>query len=154
MATTYAHSALRPASFSPSVAATGKPTSRKLSVALWTLQGLLAVVFLMAGAMKLITPAEMMEAQSPLPLALIRFIGVCEVAGALGLLLPGLLRIQTRLTPLAAACLTLLMVGATVLTPIMMAADPVMMLVPATVGALAACVAIGRTHVAPLRGRA
>ena len=60
--------------------------------------------------MQLVTPAEMMEAQSPLPLALVRFIGLCEVAGALGLLLPGLLRIQPQLTPLAATCLSVLMV--------------------------------------------
>jgi hypothetical protein len=154
VATTYVHSALRPAAFNPSVAAIRKPTSRKLSVAVWTLQCLLAGVFLMAGAMKLITPAEMLEAQSPLPLALMRFVGLCEVAGALGLLLPGMLRIQPQLTPLAAASLAILMVCATVLTPFLMAPDPVMMSVPATVGALAACVAIVRTRVAPLRGRA
>ena len=154
MATTYVHSAFRPAAFTPSVAAIRKPTSRKLSVAVWTLQALLAAVFLMAGAMKLITPAEMLEAQSPLPLALMRFVGLCEVAGALGLLLPGMLRIQPQLTPVAAACLAILMVCATVLTPFLMAPDPVMMSVPATVGILAVCVAIVRTRVAPLRGRA
>ncbi len=154
MATTYVHSALRPAAFSPSVAGAHTPTSRTLSVVLWTLQGLLAAVFLMAGAMKLVTPAEMMEAQSPLPLALIWFIGVCELAGACGLILPGLLRIQTHLTPLAAACLAVLMACATVLTPVMMGPDPATMLVPATVGTLAACVAFARTRVAPLRRRA
>jgi hypothetical protein len=45
------------------------------------------------------------------------------------------------------------MIGATVLTPIMMSPDPVMMLIPATVGAVAAFVAYGRMQLAPLRGR-
>jgi hypothetical protein len=59
--------------------------------------------------MKLLAAVEMMEAQSPLPLLLVRFIGMCEVAGALGMLLPGLLRIRPSLTPLAAAGLVVLM---------------------------------------------
>ena len=46
------------------------------------------------------------------------------------------------------------MICATVLTPILIAPDVVMTLVPATVGVLAAIVAVGRTRVAPLRGRA
>ena len=154
MATTYVHSALRPAARSQSGIATRQSSRRTLSIALWTLQGLLAAVFLMAGAMKLVTPAEMMEAQSPLPLALVRFIGLCEVAGAFGLLLPGILRVQTHLTALAATCLAVLMACATVLTPVLMAPDPVMMAVPATIGVLAACVAFARTRVAPLRKRA
>ncbi len=65
-----------------------------------------------------------------------------------------MLRIQTQLTPLAAGCLAVLMVCATVLTPSMMAADPAMMLVPATIGILAAWVAFARIRVAPLRRRA
>jgi hypothetical protein len=40
--------------------------------------------------MKLLAPAEVMETQSPLPPLLVRFIGTCEVAGALGMLMPGL----------------------------------------------------------------
>jgi len=102
--------------------------------------------------MKLLAPAEMMEAQSPLPLLLVRFIGTCEVVGALGMLLPGLLRIRPSLTPLAATGLVVLMIGA-VLTPIMISPDPVMTLIPATVGAMAAFVAYARLRVAPLRGR-
>jgi uncharacterized membrane protein YphA (DoxX/SURF4 family) len=123
----------------------------KLSIVLWIVQSVLALVFLFAGSMKLLAPAEMMEAQSPLPLALIRFIGMCEVAGALGLILPGLLRIRTALTPLAAACLVVLMLCATVLTPILIGTDVVMIMVPFIVGALAAFVAYGRGRVAPLR---
>lgn len=127
--------------------------SRKLSATLWTLQSILALIFVMSGGMKLLAPAEMMEAQSPLPLLLVRFIGSCEVAGALGLLLPGLLRIRPSLTPLAAAGLVALMICATVLTPIMISPEPVMTLIPASVGAVAAFVAYARTRVAPLRRR-
>src|SRR5215471_11531638 len=158
MATTY--TALRPIAVRSSVAdassiATRQPARRRsLSIALWSLQGVLALVFLMAGAMKVLSPAEIMEAQSPLPLALLRFVGLCEIAGAIGLILPGVLRIQPRLTPLAAACLAVLMVCATILTPVLMAPDPVMMLVPASVGAFAAFVAYARIRLAPQPARA
>ena len=143
--------ALRPAALT--IASPRAAASRKLSATLWTLQSLLAAIFLFSGAMKLMAPADMMEAQSPLPLLLVRFIGACEVAGALGMLLPGLLRIRPSLTALAAAGLVVLMIGATILTPIMISPDPIMTLVPATVGAVAAFVAYGRVRLAPLRKR-
>lgn len=127
--------------------------SRKLRIALWTVQGLLAALFLMTGSMKAFSPAELLEAQTPLPLALVRFIGLCEMAGALGLILPALLRIQPSLTALAAACLAVLMVCATVLTPILMAPDVVMTAIPFVIGLLAAFVAYGRTRLAPVRPR-
>src|SRR5581483_5277255 len=81
----------------------GARRSMKAEVALWVAQGLLALLFLFAGTMKLILPIEEMTAQLPLPGLFLRFIGVCEVLGALGLILPGLLRIRPRLTALAAA---------------------------------------------------
>ena len=143
--------AVRPAALT--IASTRGAASRKLNATLWTLQSLLAVIFLMTGAMKLLTPADLMEAQSPLPLFLVRFIGMCEVVGALGMLLPGLLRIRPSLTPLAAAGLVVIMIGATVLTPIMISPDPVMTLIPAMVGATAAFVVYARVRLAPLRGR-
>jgi hypothetical protein len=143
--------ALRPSALT--IASPRGGASRKLSATLWTLQSLLALIFLFSGGMKLLASAEMMEAQSPLPLLLVRFIGTCEVAGALGMLLPGLLRIRPSLTPVAAIGLVILMVGATVLTPIMISPDPVMTLIPTAVGALAAFVAYARLRLAPLRGR-
>jgi uncharacterized membrane protein YphA (DoxX/SURF4 family) len=124
-----------------------------VSVALWTAQVLLALVFLATGSMKLLTPAEIMEAQTPLPLAIVRFIGVCEMAGALGLILPSLLRIRPALTPVAAACLVVLMVCATVLTPVLIGVDAVLIALPATVGAVAALVAYGRSRLAPISPR-
>src|SRR5437763_5247647 len=90
---------------------------RKLitSISLWTLQVGLALMFLFAGAIKLILPIQVVLAQMPLPLPelFVRFIATAEVAGALGLILPGLLRIRPLLTPLAALGLGLDMIGAT-----------------------------------------
>ena len=118
---------------------------------LWTVQALLALVFLFAGGMKLVMPLEMLTSQIALPGIFIRFIGVCEVLGALGLILPGLLRIRQDLTPLAARGLVVIMVGAVMFTP----PDQVAMAaIPAIVGLLAGFVAYGRrpaeaTHPAP-----
>ena len=83
---------------------------------LWIVQGLLAALFLFAGAMKLITPIEVLSVMSPFPGEFIRFIGVCEALGAVGLILPYALRILPGLTALAAAGLVVIMVGATVST--------------------------------------
>jgi uncharacterized membrane protein YphA (DoxX/SURF4 family) len=132
---------------------TVKRASRKLCASLWTVQALLAIVFLMTGSMKLLMPAEMLEAQSPLPVIVSRFVGLCELAGALGLILPGVLRIRPSLTPLAAAGLVVLMICATVLTPILISPDPVMMALPATVGVLAGFVGYARLRIAPIRAR-
>jgi uncharacterized membrane protein YphA (DoxX/SURF4 family) len=90
---------------------------RKLitSLSLWTLQVVLALMFLFVGSIKLFLPIQVVLAQMPLPLPglFIRFIAIVEVAGGLGLILPGLLRIRPMLTPLAALGLLLDMLGAT-----------------------------------------
>src|SRR5271165_1944553 len=83
---------------------------------LWIVQALLAALFLFAGGMKLVLPIQSMTQQIPLPGWFLRFIGVAEVLGAIGLILPGLLRVRPGLTPLAAAALSLIMVGAVVVT--------------------------------------
>ena len=82
--------------------------------ALWIVQGLLAALFVFAGGMKLVTPIEEMVQQSGFSGAFLRFIGVAELLGGLGLVLPGLTGIQPWLTPLAAAGLVVVMIGATV----------------------------------------
>ena len=92
-----------------------------MTYALWIVQGLLALIFLFAGGTKLILPLEVLASmgspnQIPLPGLFVRFIGVAEVLGAIGLILPGLLRIRPGLTPLAAVGLVIIMIGATVLT--------------------------------------
>jgi hypothetical protein len=114
------------------------------NVTLWVIQGLLAALFLLAGAMKLVMPIEAMAGPVALPGFLLRFIGVAETLGAIGLILPGLLRIHRELTPLAASGLVVIMIGATVITAMGGTFAPA--LVPLFVGLLAAAVAYGRTH--------
>jgi len=121
-----------------------------MTYALWIVQGLLAALFLFAGGMKFVLPIEEMTKQMPLPGLFLRFIGVCEGLGALGLILPGLLRIRPGLTPLAAGGLMIIMIGATVIT--LMFGDLTAALMSAVVGVLAAFVAYGRWRLAPLRG--
>src|SRR5713101_2009155 len=91
-----------------------------------------------------------MSNQTPLPGLFLRFIGVAEVLGAIGLILPGLLRIRPALTPLAAAGLVIIMIGATALT--LVAGDVAPGLISLVVGLLAAFVAYGRWRLAPHRG--
>ena len=114
---------------------------------LWIIQILLALLFLFAGVMKLITPVETLQSMgSPnqilFPGWFLKFIGVCEVLGALGLIFPVLLGIKPRLTALAAAGLAILMVGAVVVS---IAADGILAgIVPLIVGLLLVFVAYGR----------
>jgi hypothetical protein len=75
---------------------------------------------------------------------------VAEVLGAIGLILPGLVRIRPGLTPLAAAGLMIIMIGATVIT--LAGGDVAPALIPLVVGLLLAFVAYGRWRLAPLRG--
>jgi hypothetical protein len=121
----------------------------KLSVGLWIVQGMLAGLFLFAGGMKLVLPIEAMTEQMAMPGLFLRFIGVAETMGALGLILPGLLRIRPSLTPLAAGGLVLIMCGAVGATMAVM--DATQALFPFVVGILAAGVAYGRWQVAPHR---
>jgi hypothetical protein len=92
-----------------------------------------------------------MTKQMPMPGLFLRFIALCEVLGAIGLILPGLLRIRPGLTPLAAAGLVIIMIGATVLT--LLTGDIAMALIPLVVGILAAFVAYGRWRLAPLSAK-
>ena len=118
-----------------------------MTYTLWIVQGLLALIFLFAGGMKLVQPLEVLTRQTPLPGLFVRFIGVAEVLGAIGLILPGLLRIRPGLTPLAAAGLVIIMTGATVLT--LAGGDLALALIPLVVGLLSAFIAYGRWRLAP-----
>ncbi|MBK8316128.1 MAG: DoxX family protein [Acidobacteria bacterium] len=109
-------------------------TSRKLHYGLWIIQVILALIFLFAGSMKLIVPIEEMKGPVQLPGLFLRFIGVCEVLGGIGLVLPGLLRIRPGLTPLAAAGLVIIMIGATVTT--IMGGQAAIAILPFAVGVL------------------
>ena len=118
-----------------------------MNVTLWIIQALLAALFLFAGGTKLILPIEEMTKQMPMPGLFLRFIGVCEVLGAIGLILPWLLQIRPGLTALAAAGLVIIMLGATVVT--LISADFAMALFPFVVGILSAFVAYGRWRLTP-----
>jgi uncharacterized membrane protein YphA (DoxX/SURF4 family) len=122
-----------------------------MNMALWIVQALLATLFLFAGGIKLVTPMEDMMKQIPLPLPdwFVIFTGVVEVLGALGLVLPWVLRIKPGLTPLAAAGLVIVMIGAAVYT--WAAGDVASALIPLLVGILCAFVAYGRWWLAPYR---
>ena len=118
-----------------------------MNYALWIVQGLLAALFLFAGGTKLILPIDVLTSmgspnQIPLPGWFVRFIGVAEVLGALGLILPGLLHIRPGLTPLAAIGLVIIMIGATVIT--LAGGDVAPAPIPLVVGLLSAFVAYGR----------
>lgn len=84
-----------------------------MKYALWFVQVLLAIAFLAAGFMKLVMPVDQLAANmvwaGDVPEWLVRFIGLAEVAGGLGVILPTLTRIQPQLTPLAGAGLALVM---------------------------------------------
>jgi hypothetical protein len=123
-----------------------------MNYALWLVQGLLALIFLFSGAMKLVLPLEVLTEQMRLPGLFVRFIGAAEGLGAIGLILPGLLRIRPGLTPLAAAGLVIIMIGATVLT--LAGGDLALALIPLVVGLLSAFVAYGRWRLMPHRGSA
>ncbi len=109
---------------------------------LWAVQGLLAAVFLFSGIFKLVMPIEAMAGPIALPGAFLRFIAVAETLGALGLILPMALRIRPLLTPVAAACLTIIMIGATAVTAATMGAASAVF--PGVVGVLTALVFQGR----------
>jgi uncharacterized membrane protein YphA (DoxX/SURF4 family) len=128
-----------------------------MNILLWIIQVLLALLFLFAGGTKLVLPIQVLESMGSantihLPALLLRFLGVCEVLGGLGLILPGLLKIKPGLTALAAAGLVIVMIGAVVVT---VAGDGVgAAVVPFMVLLILIFVAYGRLRLAPLRGRA
>ena len=115
---------------------------------LWVCQALLAALFLFAGVVKLVIPAEQLTAQTPLPAAFLRFIATMEILGGLGMVLPGMLRIGVILTPLAATGLVIIMIGAVVVT--IQTLGVAMAALPFVTGAIALFVAYGRWRLAPL----
>lgn len=129
---------------------------RGLSAALWFGQILLAAIFGMSGFMKTMTPIPELGSKiawvSALPAPLVRFIGVAELAAAIGVLLPALTRILPVLTPLAAAGLATIMLLATVFH--IMRGEMSAVGITILFGALAAFVAWGRFRRAPLAPRA
>lgn len=123
-----------------------------MNIALWIIQILLALLFLVAGVPKLIIAyEELMKMGAPnqvvFPAWFIKFIGVTEVLGALGLVLPGLFRRNQNLTVLAAIGLAIIMAGAVVATA--MGPGIGMAITPFVVLLLCLFVAYGRTKLSP-----
>ena len=115
----------------------------KTNVALWTLQGFLALFFALgSGAPKLLLPAEALPMPIPLAQEFIWFVGACEVLGALGLVLPGVLRRNREVTFAAAGCLVALTLCATAYQ--LMGHQPGNAAFALGMGALAGVVAYGR----------
>jgi hypothetical protein len=98
------------------------PTILRNNKVLWTLQILLAALYLFAGGFKLVASPDQMVASptdpipSPNMVAFLKMIGGFEVLGAAGLILPGLTGIKRHLTSVAAGCLAFIMVGAVVVS--------------------------------------
>ena len=118
-----------------------------MNILLWIVQIVLALLFLFAGGTKLVLSSETLSSMSSpnqivFPVWFIRFIGVAEVLGALGLVLPGLFRRQQHLTALAALGLTIIIIGAIVVT--IMGDGVKMAITPLIVGVLCAFVAYYR----------
>lgn len=97
---------------------TSSNSSKKINIALWIVQSLLAAIFVMAGANKLFQPipelAKMLPWVTSVPLAMVKFIGLSELLGGMGMLLPSLLRIKPVLTAYAALGIALVMIFATI----------------------------------------
>ncbi len=123
-----------------------------MNLALWSIQGLLALAFLVAGSMRLLVPRDKLAAQQAWvndfsPRA-VKVIGAVEILGAIGLIAPGVTGILPWLTMLAAAGLTLTMIGA-IRTHVRRHEYPIIGVNGAFL-ALALVVVVGRFMVAPL----
>ena len=116
-----------------------------MNIVLWILQILLGLLFLFAGTTKFLMSPEQMTEGMPvaLPLWFIYFIGVCEILGGIGLIVPWLTGIKRGLTPLAASLLIVIMIGATVISAMMSIPTAI---VPFVVGLLLLFVAWSRSR--------
>lgn len=139
----------------PNYAMTSPAPTKLLSASLWLAQVLLCAIFGMAGVMKSTMPmpylAQKLAWTGALPPSMVRLIGVSELAGALGLIVPAITRIKPMLTPLAAASLVLVMILAAAfhISRGELGALPI----TATFGLLAAFVAWGRLRRALIQPR-
>ena len=117
--------------------------TKKGRVALWIMQAVLCGLFLFAGGFKLVLPLATLAKFSPLPPLFFKFIGLCEVAGGLGLVLPGIFHIQQGLTTLAAVGLAGVMAGAVTMSVALVGVSAAVM--PFVVGLLLIAIVRGRT---------
>lgn len=135
---------------------TQQQSSNALHVSLWIAQTLLAVIFFITGLMNLAMSiekiAEMLPWVANAPVALVRFIGISELLGAAGLILPAALRIRPYLTPLAAVGLAIVMVLATAFH--LFRGEMAHLGAPVVIFLLAVFIAWGRTKKAPIESNA
>lgn len=131
------------------------PAPRKLlGASLWTVQALLALMFIYAGTTKLFTPADALAKMIPWTgdhPGLVAVTGLADLAGGLGILLPALTRIQPRLTVLAAVGLMVLMAAAAVFH--LSRGEAAVVPMNAVLLAMAAFVAWGRGRARPIAAR-
>jgi len=129
-----------------STAVVSSRQSKGLHVALWVAQIALAGMFVMAGFAKLTQPLADLSQKMPfvaaIPGALVRFIGVAELAGAVGLILPALTRVKPALTAWAAVGLATIMLLASLFHISRGEMDKLP--APLVLGAIAAFIAWGR----------
>ncbi len=121
-----------------------------MNYALWGLQGLLALAMVGAGAMKAFTPrqklAEKMKWVASWTDLNVKLLGLAELLGAIGLIAPGALGFAPFLTPLAATCLAVLMVGA--IKTHLDLKEPIV--APAVLTVIAIAIVVGRVLFVPL----
>ncbi|MDB4981957.1 MAG: putative integral rane protein [Myxococcales bacterium] len=133
----------------------GPTTGRALRASLWVTQAILALAFGFSGAAKAFLPLDRVAGMIPwspdVAPALLRFIGVTELLAAVGLVLPSLLRVRPRLTPLAALGLVVVMTLASGFHALRH--EPAGIVATVVLGGLAAFVAWGRFRAAPIGGR-
>jgi hypothetical protein len=123
-----------------------------MNILLWIIQSLLSLLFMFAGVMKFIMSVADMNQGAPVPMPgwFLHFIGACEILGAIGLILPALLRIKPGLTPLAATGLGIITLGASVIS---VKAGVSMALIPFVICLLSFFVAFGRWRLAPVHSK-
>ena len=127
-----------------------------MNILLWIIQGLLALLFLFAGITKLVIPADVLMANAPpgsteFPALFMKFIGLVETLGGLGLILPGIFHKRPGLTPLAAVGLVIVMIGAVAIS--VKDHGVAAGVVPLVTGLLCAFVAYGRWKLYPHRSK-
>lgn len=122
-----------------------------MNILLWIIQVLLALLFLYGGIFKLVANLDEAAKFLGVSVLFLRFIGLCEALGGLGLLLPGLFRIKTGLTALAAAGLAVITAGATVITLKSAGIGPAVL--PFITCLLCIAVAYGRWRMRPIAGK-
>ncbi len=95
-----------------------KTTSKPLNIILWVAQVILASSLIWAATLKLFQPIEKLSAMWPwtgqIPLVLVKLSGIVDLSAALGLILPLLFHTKPKLTPIAAICIVVLMVCASI----------------------------------------